>query len=454
MKILHYFLGFPPYRTGGMTKFVVDLMTSQKEIGNEVYALYPGKMNFIFNKNKIKIIKKKEIEGIINYEIINPLPIPLDEGINNFKEFTKKCDKKVFEDFLRKTNPNVIHIHTLMGLHNEFIEVANEFKIRTVFTTHDYFGICPKVTLYKYGKVCNNDLNCKDCISCCYSALSMNKIKLMQSYLYKKLKNSFIVKSLRKKHRQNFFEESKPNLKEKDKELNAKCIEYQKLRKYYVNMLENIDLIHFNSNLTKEIYLRYIKPKEYRVISITHKNIKDNRNNPHLDSNKIRFTFLASTKPYKGFYLLKEALDELYRKTKYEFELNVFSYVDERDRSEYMNVFENGFKQSDLPEIFSKTDILVAPSLCYETFGFTVFEALSYGVPAIVTDRVGSNMLLSDKYGIIIKNLSKSSFVEAFNQMSIENINNMRTAIRKECRIKTIDIFKNQIMKECYKYGK
>ena len=28
-----------------------------------------------------------------------------------------------------------------------------------------------------------------------------------------------------------------------------------------------------------------------------------------------------------------------------------------------------------------ETDIMVAPSIWYETFGFTVLEALSYGVP-------------------------------------------------------------------------
>ena len=31
MKILHYFLGFPPYRSGGLTKYAFDLMTAQVE---------------------------------------------------------------------------------------------------------------------------------------------------------------------------------------------------------------------------------------------------------------------------------------------------------------------------------------------------------------------------------------------------------------------------------------
>lgn len=445
MKILHYFLGFPPYRTGGMTAFAVDLMTSQQEDGNEVYALYPGKINFIFNKKNTKIIKRKNVNNIVNFEIVNPLPISLDEGINNFEEFTKKCDKRVYENFLKIINPSVIHIHTLMGLHSEFIEVANELKIKIVFTTHDYFGICPKVTLYKYGEVCDNDSNCKDCICCCYSALSMNKIKLMQTYLYKRVKNTFLLKILRKKHRNAFFAVLKPELKEKNEKLEKKCIEYQNLRKYYISMLENIDVIHFNSNLTKKVYLRYIKPKSYKVISITHKNIKDNRNNTHIESDKIRFTFLASTKPYKGFYLLKEALDELYGSMKYDFDLNVYSYVNEKDRSDYMNIFENGFKYSDLPDIFSKTDLLIAPSIWYETFGFTVLEAISYGVPVLVSNNVGAKDIIGNG-GYIIKANSVDAMVDVIKTLTFKKLEINRRYIKEDLILQTW----NDFMKKSY----
>ena len=49
---------------------------------------------------------------------------------------------------------------------------------------------------------------------------------------------------------------------------------------------------------------------------------------------------------------------------------------------------------SQLKEIFDNTDLLVVPSQWYETFGFTVLEALSYGVPVIVSDKVGAGDLV------------------------------------------------------------
>ena len=59
MKILHYFLGFPPYRSGGLTKFAYDLMNAQVSDGNEVAALWPGTMTKIGVNPKIK---KKKLE--------------------------------------------------------------------------------------------------------------------------------------------------------------------------------------------------------------------------------------------------------------------------------------------------------------------------------------------------------------------------------------------------------
>lgn len=434
MKILHYFLGFPPYRTGGLTKFAYDLMCSQVENGNNVIAIWPGKINFFINKNKVKFKKKKKINGIENYEIINPLPISLDEGITDIDKYTKTNSEKEYLDFFDRIKPDTIHIHTLMGLHKEFVKAASTRNIKTIFTTHDYFGICPKVALYRFGEVCNNDFECKECVRCNYSALSVKKIMLMQSPLYRKLKNSRAVKILRKKHRNSFFKEEQTEYRENEKDIIIKQKGYQKLRRYYIDILENVDIIHFNSKLSKEIYSKYMNIKKYKIIPITHKDIKDNRNIEHIKNDeKIRFTFLASTKPYKGIYLIKKVLDELYEENRYDFELNVFGNV--ANPSPYMNIYKDGFKKEELIEIFSKTDILLAPSIWYETFGFTVLEALSYGVPVIVSDNVGAKDIVGEA-GIIVKHNDVNDLKKEIENLSKEKINSLKDKIKKDIKIK------------------
>ncbi len=54
--------------------------------------------------------------------------------------------------------------------------------------------------------------------------------------------------------------------------------------------------------------------------------------------------------------------------------------------------------------IFEETDVLIMPSVWNETFGFTVLEALSHGVPVIVSKNVGAKDLLEDgRFGMIVE---------------------------------------------------
>lgn len=427
MRILHYFLGFPPYRTGGLTKFAFDLMTTQVSDGHEVMALWPGEIKRIGGKPRIR--ERKSVHGIKNYELVNPLPVSLDEGINDFEAYTKPCDEKVYFSFLQSAKPDVIHIHTLMGMHREFIKAANHLKIRTVMTSHDYFGFCPKVTLYRYGKCCDNDNGCRNCIQCNLSPLSLRTIQLMQSPLYRMLKNASIVKKLREQHRGNFFgEEVLPDLP--DVNVEGLAEKYRKLRAYYVEMYESIDFIHFNSTVAEEIYERYMIPKDSKVISITHRGIKDNRENGHINSDKFRILCLAPAKPFKGFNVLKEALDQLWDEGNRYFELRIYSPV--QNTSPYMVIRKEGYKYEDLSQMMKEADIVVAASIWYETFGFTVVEALSYAVPVIVSDHMGAKDIVGDS-GIVVKAGNalelKNSITELFKNDTIKR-NVLKTEVK------------------------
>ena len=157
----------------------------------------------------------------------------LDEGILEIEAYTKRVNESVYLNFLRTYMPDAIHVHTLMGLHKEFLDAAKQLRIKTIFKTHDYFGICPKVTLYHDGCVCNDDHNCLDCVKCNQTALGLRKIEILQSPIYRRLKNTKAVKMLRSRHRQKYFEASENKQAE-----NENCMrtakEYRKLREYYI----------------------------------------------------------------------------------------------------------------------------------------------------------------------------------------------------------------------------
>lgn len=389
MRILHYALGFPPYRTGGLTKYCTDLMLTQAEQGHEVALLWPGKITG-FN-GKTKICKRKNWKTIGSFELINPLPISLDEGILDIDAYTKRLEESVYLNLLKSYVPDVVHIHTLMGLHKEFLQATRQLGIRTVFTTHDYFGICPKVTLYHAGDVCDNDHGCADCVKCNQSALGLKKIAVLQSPIYRNLKDTKIVKMLRRKHRQNFFEDTTSSTGEITGN-NNKPQDYKRLREYYISMLEMVDFIHFNSTVTEMVYKRYFQPKNSAVISITHRDIKDHHKVKNFDHDILRITYLGPAKPFKGFQFLIGVLDELWIQGPNTFELHIFSQTNVERK--YITHRQNGYPYGQLEEIFDDTDLLVVPSQWYETFGFTVLEALSFGLPVLVSAKVGAKNLI------------------------------------------------------------
>lgn len=466
MRILHYFLGFPPYRSGGLTKYATDMMKSQVQRNDEVYALWPGKIDYlsVIKKNtkintRIKIHVK--VDEIISCELINPLPIPLDEGIKDIEAYTRKCDKGVYQKFFNDIRPDVIHIHTLMGLHKEFIEVANEEGIKTIFTSHDYFGLCPKVTLYRDGKVCDGNPDCKNCVTCNKNALSLKKIVLLQSPLYRNLKESALVKKLRQKHRQQFFEKvqtdnevldidkNEENNSELKQDFLEQASQYEMLRKYYVDMYEHIDVIHFNSTVAKSVYERFLTPKYGRVISISHKNIGDNTSeNAWNYDEKLKITYLATPRAFKGFNTLLKALDELWENGNKNFILRIYKTVDKV--ADYIKLYPEGFAYEELGEVMAQTDVLVAPSIWYETFGYTVLEAISYGVPVIVSKNVGAKDIIGDG-GIIVEPGNVSELKTAILSMSKDKQRSLRNNIKK-MHIKTWDEFLDE-MYMLYKEG-
>lgn len=92
---------------------------------------------------------------------------------------------------------------------------------------------------------------------------------------------------------------------EKDSEL---AEEFQQLRNYYMNMLSMMDMVHFNSEVTKIEYEKYVNV-ENEIISVTHKDIKDQRKIKKYNSDQpLQIGFLGPIEKYKGFPLLRNAL--------------------------------------------------------------------------------------------------------------------------------------------------
>ena len=131
----------------------------------------------------------------------------------------------------------------------------------------------------------------------------------------------------------------------------------------------------------------------------------------------------------------------------FDFELNVFFPV--KDMLPYIKSHER-YQYSDLEKIFSDTDVLIAPSIWYETFGFTVLEALSFGVPVIISGNVGAKDILATDAGIVVEEMTVSKLKETLLSLTQKKLENMNEVIVKDQFIMTMAVLSNRIMKEVY----
>lgn len=447
MKILHYSLGFPPYRTGGMTKFCVDLMRQQERDGHQVALMWPGKIGFVRKEVSIKNRGIAYLDGrssnIYSFEVINPLPISYDEGISDFQTLTKDAGRAAYSKLLEIYKPKIIHIHTLMGLHKSFLMIIKEKGIRLVFSAHDFFPICPKVTMFRHGAICTCIQSCEKCGVCNTTALGMKKMKLLQSPIYRQLKDSIIVKKLRKQHRDSYLSESTSD--NTDIPVGTKK-DFKRLRSYYGSLLELMNMIHYNSSITKVVYESIFNLPKNCVIPITHADVTDNRKIKDFSNNCLKIRYLGSYSMGKGFFLLKEALDKLWSE-KQDFCLDI--HFTPLEMAPYIKIHDR-YTYNELESIFDNTDVLVVPSLWYETFGYTTLEALSFGVPVVMSNTVGAKDILTNGAGIVVERITSEKLYMVLRSLSKDKLKEMNQAIVDNQNIMTLEEMSRIIEENCY----
>lgn len=145
MRILHYTLGIYPERTGGLNRYATDLIKEQMN-EHEVSVLMPGVWRPWLKDCYVS--KCKIADKIKTYCLVNALPQPLLYGVRRPSDFIgQHISKKSFENFYKEVKPEILHLHTLMGMPKEALRFFKEKGVKIVYTSHDYFGICPKVNL-------------------------------------------------------------------------------------------------------------------------------------------------------------------------------------------------------------------------------------------------------------------------------------------------------------------
>ena len=146
---------------------------------------------------------------------------------------------------------------------------------------------------------------CEECGVCNATALGLNRIKVLQSPLYRELKDSPMVKKLRKQHRDSYLSESITDDAAKPV---GTAGDYKSLRNYYYSFLGLMDMIHYNSTITKKVYESVFELPNNCIVGITHSDIKDNRIKKKFIDGQLHIRYLGPMGGAKGFFFLRRHL--------------------------------------------------------------------------------------------------------------------------------------------------
>ncbi len=382
MRILHYFLG--PQRAGGLNRYARDLALAQQEGGHHPLFLTPSGTPFPPSTPRLR--RGSPYRGIPWYRLQGGLPVPLLEGVRDpaaLWESRRHLSPEALEAFWREAQPDVLHIHTWMGFPPELLTLAKARGCRVLFTAHDYYGLCPKVNFVNEAGCSCGGGGDEACTRCNRNAPGERMLALRNWELLLSCKKFLaplarLARGLRKPRGGAGLAEG----------ADLPSRPYGAWRRYHLELLSQCDLIHCNSQVTQGVYARYLPQGPFALAPITHGGIHWHPRMRLPQRESLRLGFSGPEAPFKGLPLLLETLRALPQKN---WQLDIWGTG--RKRREGPFHWRGNYR--DVAQAFADLDLLIVPSLCNETFGFIVPEALSLGVPVLCSDTVGAQSLTS-----------------------------------------------------------
>jgi glycosyltransferase involved in cell wall biosynthesis len=389
LRILHYGLGYPPARSGGQVWYILDLVRQQVAAGHEVAYLYPGRLDPFVRRAYVKTLDQDVSAKPRRFELVNSLPLPLFRGIRQPDDFCKPSDIRIFLALFESLRPDVIHVHTLMGLYREFMMAASQRNIPVVFTSHDYFGLSPVPDFYFAGKSWHQDNSAAFWCHVGAYAMSTRVLRVFQIGIYPRLRD-FLKRIRGSGH----AERHSVSLANCDWSA-AYANDMEALRNYYRDIFSGVTRFHFNSTVAHAVYCENLgfEPVYFDIVSVTNASVTKAPLENRLPRTPLRVAYIGPYLEYKGFFdFLDVARDN--KNPDLEFHL----WGDDRKIDSPCVVNHGRFRRDKIDDVYSNIDLLIFPSRWQETFGLIAVEALDHGVPLLVSRNAGIKDLLPNEW--------------------------------------------------------
>lgn len=369
MKILQVVHRFPPRSRGG-TEICTYNLSKELSKNNEIYVVYPLK-NIKANKYALN---KFDSDGLHIVEILDNQSAFFWKltSRNLNRHYGNSITEKKFKALLNEINPDIVHFQHLINLSASLIKIVKRRGIPMVITLHDFWFMCPRTVLLKndYSICSGPDERGEKCYRCWHKAQAENI-----SEYFKKLslpKGSFKI-----------FKLALLTMNKRNK--------FKRRTEYLKSLLLEADMIITASRFLRSVFIEYGIP-ERKIIHSNHGyNFRLFEGFEKRENDRLVFGFMGGLAEHKGLRILVEAFNRVDSKNA---ELRIYANYD--PHSNYYKKLKSSIVNDsikfvgafhDVRKPFSEIDILVVPSIFYETGGpLVVLEALISKTPVIASN--------------------------------------------------------------------
>jgi glycosyltransferase involved in cell wall biosynthesis len=283
---------------------------------------------------------------------------------------------QAFQDYLNQVKPDVVHFHHLMYLSHDLPRIAKESGAVVMMTLHDLQFRCPSGTLlYHDDTLCNRHAE-QECLSCLWPDTLSRKRKF---YPWQVMNPAMIAM-----HRAGVGGVLPAVPRQTLDSLATWAGHY---RDAYLHA----DMIHSPSQFVADKLIEFGIPKEQTIVIENGLLYDDAEILPKTPSPRLRLGTIGKL-PLKGTHVAIQAMRHLPPGAA---ELFVYGPISGHYKDQLLAMaegldihFMGAFKQSQLPEMYSKMDILIFPSTWYENCPMTIREAYAHHTP-VITSNIG-----------------------------------------------------------------
>ncbi|MDF1663853.1 MAG: glycosyltransferase [Planctomycetota bacterium] len=343
MKILQVVHAYPPGSRAGVETFTQNLSTYLSQ-DHEIHVLAFD----ITAPRHLRGQVSKTKEGAIQFHFF---PNPTS------KERKRKHApiEQYFKQLLDTEKPDIVHFQHLSRYPPSLPSLAKERQIPYVVHLHDFWYLCPTVNLFEGNSSACTGPTKNKCFQCIHGKAANPVLDFFElRHLTKRL------------------------------EVNTQTLKEAAL---IISVSHNTRLVHESYGAPKSKLI--VLPPALDLVNYA----KPGPRGRAQPTGPLHVAFMGFANRIKGFHVLLDALKE----TSGDIQLTAYGNVG----AEFITATAKAIKESqlkyrhhgrydrtELPEILSRIDVVVLPSLCYETYGLGIVEAFSAGIP-VIASRIG-----------------------------------------------------------------